>query len=142
MGIIKNVKHKYRTSIAKKRLVAYETGETFKFNLYQCLQLLQSSWEAVSPDTIINCFGKAGFTVPSTITSTVPLMDDDLGNIIERMQGHIEIPEEVDAEMFVTLDDNIVIAEELMDKEIVDAQMDDREEETNSEETEEAVLMQ
>ena len=37
MGIIKNVKHKYRTSIAKKRLVAYETGKTFKFNLYQCL---------------------------------------------------------------------------------------------------------
>ena len=107
LGIIKNVKHKYRTSIAKKRLVAYETGETFKFNLYQCLQLLHLSWETVSPDTIINCFGKGGFTVSSTITCTVP-MDDDLGNIIERMRGHVEIPEEVDALTFVTLDDNIV----------------------------------
>ena len=116
-GVIRSLKHHYRTSLAKKRLVAYETGIAFQFDLYQCLHLLQLSWEAVSAHSIVNCFVKVGFPASSSI---VPTGDgDELGYIIERMRDHVTIPQEVDTEMFVTFDDDMPIAEELTDKEIV-----------------------
>ena len=46
-------------------------------------------------------------------------VSDELGYIIERMRDHVAIPEEIDTEMFVTFDDDMPIAEELTDKEIV-----------------------
>ena len=100
--------------------------------------LAKMSRKEDSANTIVS-FGNVGSFISNMCTTIAPTEDaEKLSKVIERMQGHVEIPEEVDGEMFVTLDDNVAIAEELMDKEIVDAQTDDREE-TNSEETEEAV---
>ena len=59
-GIIKNMKHHYRTSLAKKCLVAYEAGVQFNFELL-CMEVLQASWDCVTKATIANCYKKQDF---------------------------------------------------------------------------------
>jgi hypothetical protein len=61
MGIIKNLKHHYRNHLLRRQIAAIDKGEAFKMDLLDALKMMKRSWEAVTPTTICNCFGKAGF---------------------------------------------------------------------------------
>ena len=42
-GVIRNLKHHYRKSLALRQLLAIESGKEFQFNLHQCIQTLDIS---------------------------------------------------------------------------------------------------
>lgn len=65
-GIIRCVKVYYRKELCRRQLASLERQgslENFmkQFTLLRAMHLLKHSWWLVQPETITNCFGKAGF---------------------------------------------------------------------------------
>ena len=126
MGVIKSLKHHYRKALAKKRLLAYEAGIDFTFDLLKCLEFLKLSWASVSEMAIANCFKKVGFVSSDTSLGVVGINDgDELDTMINKLRRHTTIPDEIDSEAFVTIDDNIPVTE--TDEEIDNDREDEEE---------------
>ena len=122
MGVIKSLKHHYRKALAKKRLLAYEAGIDFSFDLLKCLELLKLSWASVSETAIANCFKKVGFMSSDTSLGEVDMNDgedNELDDVINELRRHTMIPDEIDSEVFVTIDDNIPVAETPTDEDLL-----------------------
>ena len=75
-GIIKSMKALYRKLVLEMivRHFDSENPESFsaiklsrKINLLSALQMLNTSWASIKQETFVNCFAKAGFTLPYTI---------------------------------------------------------------------------
>jgi len=62
-GIIENLKVHYRRFLLRRRLASIDNKTEFQFNLLDALHLLDRSWNAVKPETLSNCFRKAGFFI-------------------------------------------------------------------------------
>ena len=60
-GIIQNLKVHYRRHVLRRRIAAIDAKTDFKFNLFDSLNLLKRAWNEVKPETLKNCFRKAGF---------------------------------------------------------------------------------
>lgn len=65
-GVIQNFKVHYRTAIIKNLLPSINFVDSAKtliktVNVLDALYFIKQSWEKVTPKTIENCFGKAGF---------------------------------------------------------------------------------
>ncbi len=60
--MIRCLKAYYRRELSKLRLYAFENEEQFTVDVLQAMKLLRTAWEAVSPNSIQNCFRKAGFS--------------------------------------------------------------------------------
>lgn len=61
MGIIKNLKDKYKGALLKKRIESIDGGKEWKFDLLDALRLVKKAWDDVKPETIRNCFKHAKF---------------------------------------------------------------------------------
>ncbi|KAI1705545.1 DDE superfamily endonuclease domain-containing protein [Ditylenchus destructor] len=79
MGVIKNVKVFYRKFLLRERISAIDNNVRFEFNLLNALHLLRRSWNAVKPETIQNCFRKAGFLQAEEIENTQE--DEELNHL-------------------------------------------------------------
>ena len=62
-GIIKNLKRYYRKSLALRRLEASDEDTPFSWNILDAVIALKSAWARVTPQTITNCYRKAGFVL-------------------------------------------------------------------------------
>lgn len=60
-GIIQNLKVLYRRRVLRRRIAAIDAETDFEFNLLNSLNLLKRAWDEVKPETLNNCFRKAGF---------------------------------------------------------------------------------
>lgn len=60
MGIIKNLKVKYRRLIALRLIKAVENKTAYDINILDAMHMLRNAWADVKPQTITNCFHKAG----------------------------------------------------------------------------------
>lgn len=60
-GIIQNLKVRYRRFLLRERIAAFDSKTDFKMDLLKALQFLRRSWSDVKPETLANCFRKAGF---------------------------------------------------------------------------------
>ena len=121
-GIINSLKHQYRKRVARKYLVALETGATFSFDLLKCLELLKMAWDSVTRETIINCFKKVGLSSLQVVTSNVEAhADQELDTIIDQIRYHTEIPSEVDSEIFVNCDNSLDAVEVPTDQELLES---------------------
>ncbi|XP_066260432.1 tigger transposable element-derived protein 4-like [Euwallacea similis] len=61
-GIIQNVKCHYRRRILRKTIKCLEENKTINITLMDCVDEVNSAWNTdVRPETISNCFKKAGF---------------------------------------------------------------------------------
>jgi hypothetical protein len=59
-GIIRNIKHFYRSKIVSRMLRFMKEGSNHvPVNLFEAMEFLKSSWEEVTEETIKNCFNKA-----------------------------------------------------------------------------------
>ena len=127
-GIIKTLKHYYRKSLAIRQLAALENGINFKINLFQSLQILQSAWDRVSASTIVNCFKKVGFIREADVTVEPQEAGFDL--ILEHMKKYIELPAELNSDIFVSCDNDVETSGLLSDQDIVSLHLvpDDHEE--------------
>ena len=123
-GIIRNLKFYYRRILANRRLDAAEKGTPFKWDMLDCLFACKTSWQSVKPDTIKNCWRKAGFR---TDEQDEPLPDaggaddaedeQEFRNIWDRLGELVgELPDFSD---YADMDDQTEDYH-LIDKEIVD----------------------
>ena len=62
-GVIRSLKAHYRGTVVRRLCRALDKTKTLpKISILQAMKILVSSWEAVSAQTIVNCFRKAGIT--------------------------------------------------------------------------------
>ena len=102
-GIIKNLKHFYRRSIAMNRLAAHDCAIEFSFNILDALFLLRESWNKVGHATIQNCFRASGFKAIeiNALDESNELVDSEFESIFDRLRWAFGIPENVSVEQFV-----------------------------------------
>lgn len=68
----------YRRFLLREIIAAIEDKSKYKMNLYKALQYLRRSWNDVTPETIANCFRKAGFAKPVEVSLLLFLDVDNL----------------------------------------------------------------
>ena len=85
-----------------------------KISILQAMTTPVSSWNAVSPDVIVNCFSKAEV---SDSSQQVALTDEDdpFEGLIEELEKLQEahpdaVPENVSAESFSAVDDHVIVS--------------------------------
>lgn len=60
-GIIKNIKHYYREELVQKKIRVIDGEETAEIHVLGAMEILASSWNKVTSQTISNCFSNAGW---------------------------------------------------------------------------------
>ena len=61
-GVIRALKAFYRTNVVRRQIKYVDEGKTTpKINILQAMRMLVKSWDAISINTVKNCFRKAGF---------------------------------------------------------------------------------
>ena len=112
-GIIKTLKTYYRKSMVERLLQAINSGLTvadFKITLLDGLQMLRKAWESGTPETIKNCFGKAGFREVSPGDAEE---DDDPFRDIEETSHNLGDLEELALDEPCTFNDYLTVDENL-----------------------------
>jgi hypothetical protein len=113
-GIIKNMKVHY-----KKRLLRHVLAHMDVVSLAQeviksvtvlhAANWIAQAWKEVTPQTIMNCFGKGGFTTSSN-------EEDDSMSPLEDMQHLLQSSDLCSAEDLLTFDDDLETSETLDDE--------------------------
>ena len=74
-GVIRSLKAKYRNNMVEKIIRSLEKNNDLpKVSILKAMQMLVSTWNAVSTETIVNCFCKAGM---STANQEAAIADED-----------------------------------------------------------------
>jgi hypothetical protein len=123
MGIIKNVKVKYRRLKALRLIEALEKKTTYEVNILDAMNLLRKAWASVTQQTIANCFRKAGFTCAADPSSTTdatdsPTSDDDFDDEDDLPLSRL-LPDGVLFNEYATVDDAVETCDTPSDDEIV-----------------------
>ena len=62
-GVIRSLKAKYRTNVVRKIIRSLEKNKTLPLiSLLHRMQMLVSAWNALTTETIVNCFRTAGIS--------------------------------------------------------------------------------
>ncbi|KAM7304214.1 tigger transposable element-derived protein 6-like [Ixodes scapularis] len=75
-GIIRAVKAHYRGELVRHYIACAEDNEPQTVDLRWCLQKLKRAWDAVRPQTIVNCWRHAGILVNSSAMEVEDPMDE------------------------------------------------------------------
>lgn len=110
MGIIKNLKTFYRQKLVVHILAAIEAKKELKVDLLLASRILKESWNKVQPETIQQCFKKAGFFCP---------VEPEVNIILETPEGWSKISDGIAFQDYVDVDDNLSPMGEKTDQEIV-----------------------
>ena len=112
-GVICSLKAKYRKNVVRKIIQSVEKKKTLpKILLLQGMQMLVSPWDALSTQTIVNCFRKSGISTESQETAIVK---DD--NPFRELQDEIDdlrsvqpnlIEEDFDVTTFADVDAKVI----------------------------------
>lgn len=111
-GIIRSFKSYYRKSIVAKQLLHLECGFSLKefaknMDLFDALKMVKVAWGNVTPETICNCFRKAGFIPGINIDTT-----DERDELSEALGDEIDY--------LLDIDENIDCFGELTDEDIIE----------------------
>ena len=105
-GVTRSLKAKYRTNVVRKIIRSLEKNKTFpKISLLHGMQMLVSAWNALTTETIVNCFRKAGISAENQ-DAAIAEEDDlfkDLQDEIDALQTIQPdlIPEDISAASLV-----------------------------------------
>lgn len=112
MGIIKDLKVKYRSGLLRQRILAIDQRVEFKFDLLDSIHLLEQSWIKVKVETLENCFRKAGFVRSDAQPDNEDFDDDEFDNDSDDLVAIWEQQHDLDpivtAFDYLTVDDNVV----------------------------------
>ena len=61
-GVIRSMEAFYRKKLLYKMISAIDKGQEFSVNLLDALHFIYSAWNAVTPETVRNCFRKCSFS--------------------------------------------------------------------------------
>ena len=79
--VIRSLKEHYRVRVVRRLCRALDKAKTLpRISILQAMKILVSSWEAVSAQTIVNCFRKAGITSEAQ-NAAIADADDPFSNL-------------------------------------------------------------
>ena len=112
-GVIRSLKAHYRGRIVRRLCRALDKTKTLpKISILQAMKILVSSWEAVSEQTIVNYFRKAGITSEAQ-NAAITDADDPFSYLKENLQQLHDIdpdmvPESVTPESLIDVDNEVI----------------------------------
>ncbi|XP_063230823.1 tigger transposable element-derived protein 4-like [Bacillus rossius redtenbacheri] len=116
-GIIKNLKHFYRTLLVENILAGDGNALKIKLDILQASRMCKQAWDRVKPETIKNCFKKAGFvktedeTVEATEAEAIPAAVDGWENV--------GADPTISYEDFLNVDEDVAVCGDVTDTEII-----------------------
>ena len=111
--VIRSLKAHYRERVVHRLCRALDKMKTLrKISILQAMKILVSSWEAVSAQTIVNCFSKAGITSEAQNAATTDA-DDPFSDLKESLQQLHDIDPDMVSEG-VTLESLIDVDNEVI----------------------------
>ncbi|XP_042147493.1 tigger transposable element-derived protein 6-like [Ixodes scapularis] len=122
-GIIRAFKQGYRKRVVEQLLTKLRAGKELKIDLLGAIEMLSRAWSDIAPNTIKNCFRHAGLYLDNDRASTeeaIEVTDDDL-NEMWRDLGRLPdaVPDGVELEDFLGVDDDVAVTSSPSDNEIV-----------------------
>ena len=117
MGIIKNIKVKYRSKVLLEYADTIDSNNPVSINL----QFAKIAWSKVTKETIANCFHKAGFVpqVSHDLEEECTGDDEDESVLAELWTRCDGATLNVSLGDYLTADDDVCTSRELMDSDIV-----------------------
>ena len=122
-GVIRSLKAHYRKMAAQRIIDAIDQGKTLpKISILQAMKQLVQAWDAVTAQTIVNCFAKSGFTEQLNYDIEDDPFSDLMSTVDElRSKDSSQVPADVTPETIVSVDDDAIATQPYMsDQEIVD----------------------
>ena len=112
-GVIRSLQAYYRRRVVRLCLKAFEKDKKLsKISILQGMKSLVSSWNDVSKETIINCFGKAGISEADQQAAVADEGDPfkGLSEELEMLRGadSAGFPEDASAESFAAVDSDAI----------------------------------
>ena len=112
-GVIKCLKTFYRRRLVKLMIRCLDQGKDLpKISILRGMELLSSSWEDVSKETVVNCFRKAKISAEDQIDAVednddpFKNLNDDLAELKEKDPSLL--PDNFSAEEFVDIDLQVI----------------------------------
>ena len=147
-GIIKILKVHYRKNLVLRYITAIDKGGEFSVSILDSIHMLSTAWKAVLQSTIAGCFEHAGFTFEH---GEMEAEEDE-----EAEEEEMEVFEDsnvdsawvrfdcfeeqgVTLDDFVAVDDNVLVAGEMSDNDIVSMVNEKHTEQVDESEDEEDV---
>ncbi|KAM7281510.1 tigger transposable element-derived protein 4-like, partial [Ixodes scapularis] len=119
-GIIRAVKAHYRNELVRHYMACAEDNEPQTVDLRWCLQKLKRAWDAVRPQTIVNCWRHAGILVNSSAMEVEDPMDElALAALREALRQLGEKNPDEEASAFLDIDEETNSWEPLSDEQIM-----------------------
>ena len=112
-GVIRSLKAHYWGRVVRRLCRALDKTKTLpKISILQAMKILVYSWEAVSAQTIVNCFRKAGITSEAQ-NAAITDADDPFSDLKENLQQLHDIdpdmvPESVTPESLIDVDNEVL----------------------------------
>lgn len=110
-GIIWSLKAHYRNQLMKELVIAHDANKHFQIDLMRALHWLRTAWNRVKVETIVTCFKSAGFCAESSYNLTTSNNFEDVGNIFEHLRSVFSLPDLVSAELYTSVDNDIITGE-------------------------------
>ena len=115
-GVIRSLKAKYRTNVVRKIIRTFEKNKTLpKISLLHGMQMLDSAWNALITETIVNCFRKAGISAENQDAAIAEKYDrfKDLQDEIDALRTvHPDfIPEDINAASLIDVDAEVSVVQ-------------------------------
>ncbi|XP_056658750.1 tigger transposable element-derived protein 4 [Monodelphis domestica] len=118
-GVIKNLKVKYRFCLVKKFLDSVESSKEFTFSLLDAVDMLHLCWRAVTPETIVESYEKAGFkSQHGDCGKTNGEVENGLDLVAHALAAGVEFPEDLSLEEYASLDDDLMTCETASESEV------------------------
>ena len=148
-GVIKATKAYYRASVVRRYVDAVEKGKGApNISVLDAITILTRAWNKVTPETIKNCFKKAGICSEAQ-TIAINDLDNPFAVLSEEIQSLREaypeaVPANVNADDVIGIDDAVSTSESgsLTDEEILAEFSSDQEAMEEDEETDEVEVLE
>ncbi|KAK8756955.1 hypothetical protein V5799_000343 [Amblyomma americanum] len=115
-GIIRSLECNYRKCLVMQLVFDIDRHRSTTINIKPTLEMLYESRNEVRQSTIRNCFADAGFVLPAVEDKVQP--DENLVEL-DKTWDRLALPG-IAFDDFVSADENLAVAPELTDQEIVD----------------------
>ncbi|KAM7300320.1 putative acyl-CoA synthetase [Ixodes scapularis] len=120
-GIIRAVKAHYRGELMRHYIACAEDNKPRTVDLRWCLQKLKRAWDAVRPQTIVNCWRHAGILVNSSAMEVEDPMDKlPLAALREALRQLGEKNPDEEASAFLDIDEETNSWEPMSDEQIME----------------------
>ncbi|XP_042148759.1 tigger transposable element-derived protein 6-like, partial [Ixodes scapularis] len=120
-GIIRAVKAHYRGELVQHYIACAEDNKPQTVDLRWCLQKLKRAWDAVRPQTIVNCWRHAGILVNSSAMEVEDPMDElTLAALREALRQLGEKNPDEEASAFLDIDEETNSWEPMSDEQIME----------------------